>query len=157
MKTSPAKSQLNLPPTLLQSSEQEGASLRISEPVSVDAAALLNLEHEALVLRKAEHDTMTVDEAIRVSSMLVAEALKNAKINYKAAAHLTGVSDSLAQKWCSPDQRESPSLVQQLRLGVRFNYELHKAINRHERFGFGRRALGEMLSAAGMLALAVER
>lgn len=138
-------SQLNLPPSLLRNSEQGTSTLLISEQAT------------SALSKQAHDDAITVDEAIQVSSQLIAEALKNANINYKAAAHLTGVSDSLAQKWCSPEQRESPSHVQQLRLGVRFNYELHKAINRHERFGFGRLALGEMLRAAGMLALAVER
>lgn len=126
------QSQLSLGPLQLRDSEQRADSFRISE-----------------------QDDEAFGKAERASAEILNEAFEGAALDNKEIAHLCGVSVSLVEKWRSAEARGCPSFVQMLRLPFSFHWHLHKALNR--RFGFGKHALAQLLEAAGMLAVGMER
>lgn len=123
--SSRANGQLNLPPTLLTNHSQD-------EPLRT------NCSHEPEAL----------------SAQLVDEAITEARLTSQEVAHLTGVSESLVNRWRSANYRECPSFTQLLRLPPAFHFELHRAMNR--RFGFGRLLLRRLLDDVADLALVTE-
>lgn len=122
--TSSADSQLSLPPTLLTNSSQQ-------QPVRT----ICSQEPEAL------------------SAQLFDQALDAAHITSYEVGQLAGVSESLVNRWRSPNHRECPSFVQLLKLPPAFHLELHRAMNRH--YGFGRQLLARVLDDLCGLAVAV--
>ena len=98
-------SQLNLPPTPLQSVSSAPVERKKVSPADVDAAALLD------------------------------EALASARITSKEVAILADVSESLVSRWRSPHYSEAPSFGQMLRLPPSFHLALHRAMNRRFGFG----------------------
>ena len=100
--------------------------------------------------RSSEHDTETCGESERIAAELLDTAFVMSGLENKEIAHLCGVSESLVIKWRSADTRGCPSFVQMLRLPLSFQWALHKSMNTH--FGFGTRALQDVLDAVGLLA-----
>jgi hypothetical protein len=91
------------------------------------------------------------DDSDRISAEIFDAALTAADIESTwVAAHL-GVSESLVSRWRSPNYTEAPSFTQMLRLPVSFHWELNRATSK--RFGFGRRAIAQVLEGLGMLAM----
>ena len=119
-------------------------ALKVTIPAPVVRA---NETHEDAV--RLEQTQLAHEEA----SALFDEALKAAGIETSDVAYLFGVSESVVNRMRSKDARERVSFAQMLLLPVSFHWHLHKAMNR--RYGFGRRALAEMVDAAGMVAVAV--
>lgn len=81
------------------------------------------------------------------------EALTRAGLSSKEVATVLGVSDSLVNRWRSPNYRETPSFIQVCCLEMQsfsFALALHRVNSR--RHGFGRAALSRLLEAAGDLA-----
>lgn len=124
--------QLNLPPTEVRSSEHPSAAFRKSEHAG----------------KPDQNDTA------ELAAALFDEALTRAQLTNKDVAHLLGVSVSMVEKMRSTEARGCPSFAQMLRLPPAFHIEMHRAMNR--RFGFGRRALLDLMEAAGTLALVNE-
>lgn len=108
-------------------------------------------------------DSGQPDNSTILAATLFDAALSNARdihgntkpITSGEVAHLLGVSESLVNRMRSVNYREGVSFTQMLRLPPSFHLSLHREMNR--RFGFGRQALLDLLDAAGVLALAVER
>lgn len=128
MKSAPRNVQLGLPPMEVEKSEGHDPILRNSQ-----------------------------DDHYTVSAQLIDAAMKDPRcgVTNKDVAFLAGVSESLVQKWRTPDARTCPSFVQLLRQTPAFHLSLHRAMNR--RYGFGRIVLADLLEAVGSLALVVER
>lgn len=137
MAASSTKHQLNLPPSLLQVSEQGAVVLQRSE--QADSA-----------LQTSEPG---VTDETRLASEVFDAAAKACGLSTPDIGHLCGVSDALVYKWRSPERRECPSFVQMLMLPPAFHLALHRQLNK--RFGFGRAALARLLDAVGDLALVV--
>lgn len=139
----------SLPPMLLEKSEQEHPSFRMSEQRSSGAG-----QRES-TFRYSEHEPDACGNPEQLASQLFDEALTAARLTTKEVAHLLGISESLVQKMRSSESRGCPSFVQMLRLPPVFHLELHRAMNR--RFGFGRAAIARLLDAVGDLAIITER
>lgn len=131
-----SKSQLNLPPTELRTSERDSAVFR-------------NSEDGPERFRKAEHDGYII------SAALIDDTMTRARLTNQEVAYVVGVSESLVQKWRSADARACPSFAQLLRLPPTFHLELLKTMN--GRFGFGRALLRAALDALADVALVMER
>lgn len=97
-----------------------------------------------------EPEPRTKDSADAEAAAIFDDALTGARITSKEVAALVGVSESLVNRWRSPNYREAPSFTQMLRLPVSFHWHLNKALNR--KYGFGRQALAQVLEGLGMLA-----
>jgi DNA-binding transcriptional regulator YiaG len=134
MKSSRANAQLNLPPGLLPNSSQPTSSRAISS------------QHEPV-------RTICSQEPETLSAQLLHRALDDAGLTSYEVAQLVGVSESLVNRWRSPHHRECPSFVQLLKLPPSFQFQLHRALNRH--YGFGRQLLVRVLDDLGAIGLAV--
>jgi hypothetical protein len=88
-----------------------------------------------------------------LSAQLLNDALEAAHITSYEVGQLVGVSESLVNRWRSPNHRECPSFVQLLKLPPSFHFQLHRAMNRH--YGFGRQLLARVLDDLGAVAVAV--
>ena len=133
--------QRNLPPMEVRKPEDGAPVFRKSED---DAAAF----------RKTEDDGYALASALFDAAMGDLERRDRGALTNKDVAFLCGVSESLVQKWRSPDQRACPSFAQLLVLPPAFHIALHRAMN--QRFGFGRAALARLLDVACDLALVVD-
>lgn len=132
--SSPTNAQLNLPPVALPNRSPDGGVRTISS-------------HEPEVLT-----ALLFDEALRETKDLRG---RPAPITTKEAAALLGVSESLVTRWRSPHHRETPSLVQFMRLPSNFHVAWLRAMN--PRVGFGQQLLRRLLDDLSDLALVVER
>lgn len=108
---------------------------------------LSNPEQGESVLRRSEQD----EDPGALTSRLIDHALENARISNAEAAYLLGISESMVAKMRSVNSREGISFIQIVKLGPVFVWELHKAM--HRKFGFGKRALGELLEAVGLVSV----
>lgn len=114
-------------------------------------------------LRKSDNDESTVrnsdrdDETQRLAAELFDEALNDPRcaLTSDEVAFLLGVSRSLVDKWREPSAPNCPSFIQLLRLPLKFQLALNRALDR--RFGYGRAALGDLIAAAGSIAVSLER
>ena len=97
---------------------------------------------------------LSAEQAHALSAEVFAEAMDIVpKIEPKVAAALCGVSVSMVYRWRSTEHRERPSYSQLLRLGPEFALRMNRIESR--RFGHVRRALMNLMDAAGDLAMAV--
>lgn len=108
-------------------------------------------EPREAAFRRSEQANEALGKSEQLASEILNAAFDAAGLQNKEIAHLCGVSVSLVEKWRSTEARGCPSFVQLLMLPVNFHWELHKAMDRH--FGLGRRALADVISAIGSLAM----
>jgi hypothetical protein len=111
-------------------------------------------------VRKADRDPAVVrktDQARESAESLAATifdaALKSAGIERGEAAYLFGVSTSMVDKMCSPNERQAPSLIQLLMMPPHFHIALIKELDKH--FGLGRALLARVQESLGTLGLLV--
>lgn len=130
-----SQSQLNLPPTEVLRSDHDAAPVR--KPDHADQA-VRNTDREA---------------AEALASTIFSNALQAAGIEHGEAAYLLGVSASMVDKMCSPNERQAPSFVQLLLLPPSFHLALIKELDKH--FGLGRALLARVQESLGTLGLLV--
>lgn len=121
----PTHSQMNLPPVLLANDTQDEAP----RPKCTPAVASVH------------------------AAELFDEALTDARITTAEVAYLLSVSESLVRRMRSKDARERVSFAQMLLLPPAFHWALHKSMS--TRYGYGRKALTDLLEAAGRIAMVI--
>ena len=124
-------------------------------PRALPALELRNASLKAELRTKDSQPTeLTAEQAHALSAEVFAEAMDvPPKLEPKAVAACCGVSVSMVYRWRSTDHRERPSYSQLLRLGPDFALRMNRIESR--RFGHVRKALANLMDAAGDLAVAV--
>lgn len=105
-------------------------------------------ERDDLAFRKAE---CTLEQAYIASAQLFDAAMVGAKMRNQDVAGILDVSESLVQKWRSPEARVCPSHVQMLQLPLTWHIAHWRAMSK--RYGLGRAMLRRVLDAVGDFAL----
>lgn len=149
--TSRADHQLNLPATeVLNCSDQLAARTNDSSARSTsNRAELPRTNHSS----DDEPRMNLSDDPFVLASLMFDGCMKDARLETKEVASLCGVTDSLVNRWRSPNYQESPSLVHLLRLPAAFHWALVKRLVK--RFAFGQRAIAEAVEAQNVWAAVV--
>lgn len=122
----------------------------------VSSSPFRRSEPDSEAFRSSERQLPERDaDAYRASAELFDAACRRAQLDRKEIAHLLGISQSLVDKWASPNERACPSHPQMLRLPLSFHLALWWAMNR--RYGIARALVGELFSAFAGMAIASER
>lgn len=120
-------------------------------------AADLQLQKRSLrveprkILKQSSEPTEMTPEMV-ASVVFDAAAIRFGQKNAALAITL-GVSESLISRWRNPEHREVPSLVQVIALGADFQRLFVKEQSKF--YGFGRKALLDLVDAVGELSVAV--